>query len=417
MNRAIIHLNVADFAVAVERITERRLRDRPVIIAPGGGSRALVYDMSEEAYQAGVRKGMRLSRALRRCRDASIRPPHPCRYEQAMQALIRQALPFSPLIEPGEKDGHLFIDMTGTGRLWGAPADIAWRLRKQIRKNLELDPIWSLAANKLVAKVATRVVKPIGEYVVDTGDEEKFLAPLPVWLIPGIESGELRQMREFNLTRVSQVAALSPAQLQIPFGRRAQFIFEVVRGVDFTPVQPVDQPKPGVALEHAFGEDTNDAARLDAALYRLLEQAGHALRQRRQVAGRLSVTLEFTDGIRRTRRFPVKSPTADEQALFQLSRTVFFPCQGRRLRIRRMGLVCDRLAFPPAQRPLFPEFAPARRDRARLIRAMDEIRSRFGTEAIGTGRSLEPITKQPLGPIPALSPHFKASTYVGMPAG
>ena len=69
MNRAIIHLNVADFAVAVERITDHSLRERPVIIAPGGGSRARVYDMSEEAYQAGVRKGMHLARAVHRCRD------------------------------------------------------------------------------------------------------------------------------------------------------------------------------------------------------------------------------------------------------------------------------------------------------------------------------------------------------------
>ena len=55
MNRNIIHINVADFAVAVERAVDRRLRERPVIVAPEGVSRAVVYDMSEEAYQAGVR--------------------------------------------------------------------------------------------------------------------------------------------------------------------------------------------------------------------------------------------------------------------------------------------------------------------------------------------------------------------------
>ena len=102
MDRQVIHLNVADFAVAVERVLDRRLQDRPVIVAPAGISRAVVYDMSEEAYQAGVHKGMALRRAVRRCPDARILPPHPARYEQVMQALIRQALPYSPLIEPGE---------------------------------------------------------------------------------------------------------------------------------------------------------------------------------------------------------------------------------------------------------------------------------------------------------------------------
>ena len=102
MERHVIHINVADFAVAVERAMDRRLRERPVVIAPEGVARAVVYDMSEEAYQAGVRKGMALRRAVRLCPDVRILPPHPSRYEQAMQALVRQARPYSPLIEPGE---------------------------------------------------------------------------------------------------------------------------------------------------------------------------------------------------------------------------------------------------------------------------------------------------------------------------
>jgi hypothetical protein len=46
MNRSIIHLNVADFAVAVERAVDHRLNERPVIIAPEGAARAAVYDMT-----------------------------------------------------------------------------------------------------------------------------------------------------------------------------------------------------------------------------------------------------------------------------------------------------------------------------------------------------------------------------------
>ena len=155
MERAIIHLNVADFAVAVERVVDIRLRNRPVVIAPEGASRAAVYDMSQEAFLAGVRKGMALKRAVRFCRDVRILPPHPDRYEQAMKAFLKRILPYSPLVETGEIDGHIFVDATGTTRLFGPPMDVAWRLRKQVRKDLGFDPIWSLAPNKLVAKVAT----------------------------------------------------------------------------------------------------------------------------------------------------------------------------------------------------------------------------------------------------------------------
>ncbi len=91
--RSIIHLNVADFAVAVERVVDVRLRRRPVIIAPEAAVRAAVYDMSEEAYQSGVRKNMPLGRALRYCRGAVVLPPHPDRYERAMARLLKLACP------------------------------------------------------------------------------------------------------------------------------------------------------------------------------------------------------------------------------------------------------------------------------------------------------------------------------------
>ena len=88
MDRSIIHINVADFAVAVERVLDRRLDGRPVIVAPEGAARAAVVDMSEEAFQTGVRKHMPLGRALRRCRDARVLPPRPDRYGQAMARML-----------------------------------------------------------------------------------------------------------------------------------------------------------------------------------------------------------------------------------------------------------------------------------------------------------------------------------------
>ena len=206
--------------------------ERPVIIAPAGTARTAVYDMSEEAFQAGVRKGMALDRALRRCRDACILPPRPDRYEQAMQDLFARTLPYSPRIEAGEHDGHLFIDASGTSRLFGPPVDVAWRLQRQIRADLGLAPIWSVAPNKLVAKVATRLVKPEGEYIVAAGEEQPFLAPLPLGLVPGIEREDLARLREFNLASAGEVAALRVEELQVPFGKRAVLVYEAVRGID-----------------------------------------------------------------------------------------------------------------------------------------------------------------------------------------
>ena len=384
--RAIVHLNVADFAVAVERAMDTRLATRPLMIAPRGTTRAVVYDMSQEAYLAGVRKGMPLFQALRRCPEAHVLSPHRDRYERAMGAVLKQVLPYSPLIERGEDDGHLFVDVTGTSRLFGPAIDVAWRLQRQVKKDLGLAPIWSVAPNKLVAKVATRLVKPLGEYTVGAGEEENFLAPLPVYLLPGLEPFDLSRFRSLNLTIVDQAAALTLPQLQVPFGKRAPFIYETLRGIDVSPVRPVNSTPPKVAVSHAFDTDTNEEMLIEAALYRLVEQAGRKLRDRRLAARRLGLFLDYADGVRRIRSAGVRPPSANDFTLFEQARAVLTCAWTRRVRIRSIKLVLDRLTFPPAQRSLFPGEEKETQKRTHLVSALDTIRDRFGEGAVCVGR-------------------------------
>lgn len=388
VDRSIIHINIADFAVAVERVVDSRLRGRPIIIAPEGAARATVYDMSEEAYQTGVRKDMPLRKAVRRCSDAVIMPPHPDRYECAMAGLLRCALPFSPLVEVTDHKGHLFIDATGTGRLFGPARDVAWRIRRSLRADMGFDPIWAVAPSKLVAKVATRTVKPTGEYIVSPGDETAFLSPLPVFLIPGIEPADLARLRELNLLLAGQVSQLDLPQLEILFGSRNRSVYRAVRGIDLSPVLPVGQKPPAIRKNYAFGNDTNSPARINAVLYTLVEQAGAELREQNMAAGRIRIILDYSDGIRLFRQQRVKPATANDRRLFSAALKVLNLAWIRRVRVRHLRLICDRLTFPPAQRPLFAEDRRRERVDEGFIKALDTIRRRFGKEAIKVGRTL-----------------------------
>ena len=385
--RSIIHLNVADFAVAVERIVDRRLRERPVIIAFEGTPQAAVYDMSEEAYQNGVRKGMALRQALRYCRDASVLPPHFDRYEQAMESLLKCTLPYSPLIELTDHNGHLFIDATGTGRLFGSAPDIAWRIRKSAKQTIGLDPVWSVAPNKLVAKVATRIVKPFGEYIVRNGEEKSFLNPLPTALIPGITQKDLNRLQEFNMIRAGHVAALSMNQLDVIFGKRGLFMYEAVRGIDRSPVTPVGQKQPAVKHHHSFKGDTNDAAEVQSALYGTVEQAGADLRENRLAARRVGVIIDYTDGLRVARQALISPPAADNTRLFTAANIALERAWKRRVRIRHFCLIYDRLVRPPAQLMLFASERNQENKQQQLVITLDSIRFRFGPGVIQTGKT------------------------------
>ena len=239
-----------------------------------------------------------------------------------------------------------------------------------------------------MAKVASRLVKPSGEYIVGPGEEAPFLAPLPLGLLPGIEAADLERLHALNLRRAAQVARLSRAELEVPLGRRAGFIYETVRGIDASPVLAVGERPAAVAADHVFDTDTNAGPVLEAALYRLVEQAGAELRRRRRAARRVALVLDHSDGVRRARQVKAEPATANDFLLFALARRVLHLAWTRRVRVRRLRLICDRLVFPPVQLGLFAaEGAPARRPED-LTAAIDRIRQRFGDAAIIVGRTL-----------------------------
>lgn len=380
--RFIIHLNVADFAVAVERVIDPGLRGRPVIIAPEEAVRATVYDMSDEAYKSGVRKRMLLKQALRRCRDAVVLPVHPDRYERAMADFFRHALPYSPLVEMTDYNGHIFLDATATGRLFGPPPDVAWRIRKSVKKDMGVDPIWSVAPNKLIAKVATRLVKPLGECIVREGEEAVFLKPLPMHFLPGMDRDNLRRLHEFNLTLVGQVAPLTIEQLNVMTGRRGHELFSMVRGIDLSPVAPAREKRPLVRIEHTFGEDTNSAGSVRETLFRLVEKAGADLRGRKLAARRLSVLIDYSDGRRVVRQTLVNPAANNDFYLFPVAELALKRARTRRVRIRHLRLTCDALVTPPAQMEIFPEFQGKKQKQEELISTIDHIRERFGWGAV-----------------------------------
>ncbi len=389
MMRAIVHLNVADFAAAVERLMEPRLKGRPLIVAPGGAARALVYDMSEEAFARGVRKRMPLERARRLCREARVVAPSPHHYEKAMRALWRRARPWSPLVEMEQDSGHLFLDLTGTGKLFGPPQDVAWRIRRDARRELGLDPIWTLAPNKLLAKAASRLVKPYGECVVPPGQEEAFLRPLALHLLPGLERADLFTLHELNVVRVGQAALWDLKHLEAVFGRRGAHIHRLLHGLDDAPVLPAEAQPSRLMAERQLAEGTNDARVVETALFALAERLGAELRRVRRVARCLTLTLGYSDGVRIARQRAHAEGTANDFLLFELARAALASAWTRRVRLRHLRLACDRLSPPPVQMELcFSERQGEAASRDSLMTALDQIRQRFGADKIQVGRSL-----------------------------
>ena len=127
---------------------------------------------------------------------------------------------------------------------------------------------------------------------------------------------------------------------------------------------------------------------LESDLYRLVEQAGVRLRRRRRAARRIAIVLDYSDGMRRARQVAARPATANDITLFELARRAMHLAWMRRVRIRHLRLICDRLVFPPAQLELFAADQKADQKRSELVNTIDSVRQRFGPEAVQFGRTL-----------------------------
>ncbi|MBD3868528.1 MAG: DNA polymerase IV [Acidobacteria bacterium] len=377
----VIHLDVADFAVAVERVVDPGLCNRPVILAPDA-DRALVATVSREARREGVRPGMPLREALRRCGGARVVRPNEPLYARAFKAVGEVAGRFSPVLEP-VSPGRIYLDVTGTDRLFGPPLDLAARLRRELSARLRLDAAVGVAANKLVSRVAADLTEPDGLLDVRTGDEAPFLAPLRVQRLPGVGAAVGRELDALNIRWVRQLAVMEPAHLDLAFGRFGAVLRQRALGIDPRPVQPPLR-KPEVQREETLVEDSNDPAVLRAAFRTLVESAGLELRVRGLTAARMALELRYADSRATARSVRARRPLQQISELWRSAEELLEAALSRRVRVRHLRFRLAGLASRPRQMELFGEPSPERP----LTTAMDRIRTRFGETALLHGLQL-----------------------------
>ena len=410
MERSILHVDIAAFPIAVERVVAPALRGRPVLLAPPGTARGVVLTASAEAARDGVRAGMPVAAALRRCPDAVVLPPNEPLYRRASDALVRLLGAYSPLVEPATW-GETYLDLTGTGRLFGQATDAAVRIQRDIAARLRLHATAGIAVNKLVSRAAARVIRPAGLCDIFPGGEAPFLAPLPIGYLPAAGAAERERCADLNIVRVGDLLHFSPVQVRVAFGWRGGLLRTQAIGVDEAPVRP-PEAAPAVTVDETLAEDANNTDVLLTCLCRLCDRAGTRLRRLGARARRIRLTLRYADAVMTQREARLAVPAAADLVLFARSRMLLDAARDRRVRLRWIELRCGDLVRGPRQLELFgPEAfvggpahgggaagpagagnaagAPgwARAGAADAIAgAVDRIRARFGDGAIRPGR-------------------------------
>jgi DNA polymerase-4 len=386
--RNILHLDIRDFCIVLERQRQPDLRGWPVAIAPGQG-RTVIQTASLEARQEGIQPGMLAVRARQRCRRLTIVPPDFSFYRQVQERLLAALGTFSPLVEQAGW-GHFFIDATGTRLLWGAVLDAADRMRRLVVQNFQLDSAVGLASNKLVSRVAARVIRIRELCDVFPGVEASFLAPLGVNLLPGVgEMTTTRLLADLNLRTVGELAVVPPPLLGDIFGAAGQRLHRMALGEDPSPVV-APKSTPILREEIQLAEDDNQRPLLLGHLYGVVERLGRRLRSQNCCPGELVFSVTYADGVqtRIREQFPADGCEFHlDSVLFRRVLRFFDRALQRRLRIRRFALSAARLQPPIGQLPLFSWDDPHDSKEMKLLQALDHLRNRHGEAIISYGKT------------------------------
>jgi DNA polymerase-4 len=396
MARSVLYIDPPAFCTTVEALVAPALRGRPLAVAAPGADRATVLALSPEAQAAGITRGMPVRQAQKRCPDLMLLPPNPKLYARASAALHDIFRRYAPIIEP-RGYGHAYLDVTGTGALFGPPVDVALRIHREARSGIRLPVTVGVGANKLVTTVAAgqrdtdRSGSRDAVIPVPKGGEAAFLSPHRVTLLPDIAERIRERLDDYQLDLIGAVAAVGAPALGQVFGRAGAELHAKARGIDPRPVLP-----PAIRREfraaHTLATDTNDLGVLLALLRRLTERLGVNLRTRHLVTRRLRLDLAYAD-YSTSRRIVTLPGAALDVALLDAARRAFTLANTKRIAVRTVALAAEQLAEMDTQTDLFEGanlvFAPrgSKADNHNVViqAAIDQIRTRWGAPGIARG--------------------------------
>jgi DNA polymerase-4 len=375
---AIIHVDMDAFYASVEQRDNPALRDKPVIVG-GHAQRGVVLAASYEVRPFGVRSAMPMARALKLAPHAVVVRPRFSVYSEASEQVFAIFERYTPLVEPLSLD-EAFLDFTASMGLFGTPAEIAQRIRKDIAAELSLRASAGIATVKFVAKIASDLAKPNGQREIRADETIGFLAELPLPRLWGVGRKTEEELTRGGLNTIGDVATQDVVWLEELLGAQGRHLWDLARGHDPRKVVP-DRAAKSVGAEDTFEEDLTDLERLRAHVHAQALRVGRRLRKAGVLGRVVQLKIKFADFSVITRRTTLSASTDDGQALYCAAVELLERTHQSRP-VRLTGVSVQSLDEEgPQQLELFS--APPARS-TKLNAALDRIAERFGSNAITT---------------------------------
>ena len=380
----IAHMDCDAFYASVEKRDNPDLADKPVII--GGGRRGVVSTACYIARIRGVKSAMPMFKALEKCPDAVVIRPRMKIYAEISQQIREMMNDITPLVEPLSLD-EAFMDLSGTHKLHGAPpAVMLAKLMDRISGNLGLTGSIGLSHNKFLAKIASDLNKPNGYSIIGEAETSSFLQDKPIRLIWGVGASMQKSLEKSGIRTFSDLLRWDRKDLVSKFGSMGDRLWFLARGQDARVVSNSDRIK-SISNETTLNENTSDLRVLEGHLWRLCEKVSSRAKLKGLAGTIMILKLKSANHKIITRRLTLRDPTYLADVLFRSTYPLMEAAIGNGpFRLVGAGLSGLCLASQAEREPELLDDGAL--NRIKVERVTDEIREKFGDEAMIKGRSL-----------------------------
>ena len=379
-SRRIIHLDMDAFYASIEILDNPALRGQAVVVG-GNSNRGVVCAASYEARKFGVHSALPIHTARKICPHGVFLPVRMARYQEISSRIMDIFQRFTPLVEPLSLD-EAFLDVTASQSLMGTAEDIARQIRALVKETIGLTVSAGVGASKLVAKIASDLNKPDGLTIVPLGQEEAFLAPLPIGRLWGVGQTTKEALALIGVKTIGDLNRIPTAILTAKFGKAGLMLHESAQGIDLRPVEPKQEAK-SIGNEETFAEDLRDKKRLEQELLALCLKVGKRARDHELVGRTVTIKVKYRDFVQVTRSLTLPEPVADDKSLYQTGCLLLAKTEIGLRPIRLLGISLANLnpAEASGQLTLFGQ-GQAKVNNSRLYRAIDAISDRYGSGSI-----------------------------------